>query len=236
MGNVFHFKQFDVVHDRSAMKIGTDGVLLGAWTDPGEAATIWDAGCGSGLLALMIAQRSTAKIYGVEIEEDAALEAQDNALASPWTNRIKVIHGDINLVAPDLPTPDLIICNPPFFKNALKNPDAARSAARHESTLGAKSIIEIAAKFLSDIGCLSLILPFDCYEEVEWNSALFKLNIARRLDIRMSPSKTPSRTLWELSRRSVFGFRHDTADIRNIDGSYSDWYQQLTLEYYTHLK
>ena len=126
----FSFKQFTVYHDRCAMKVGTDGVLLGAWTDVSGARDILDIGTGTGLIALMLAQRSEAHIVAVDIDEDAVKQAKENVEKSPWPGRIEVERHDICCFNSDIRY-DVIVSNPPYFFNSLKCPDGQRNIARH---------------------------------------------------------------------------------------------------------
>ena len=114
--SIFKFKQFRVKNEISAMKVGTDGVLLGAWADISYASNILDIGTGTGLIALMVAQRSNATIIGVDIDYGATIEAIENINASPWSKRISIINNDITLVAKGLKNIDHIVSNPPFLK------------------------------------------------------------------------------------------------------------------------
>ena len=114
--NCFIFRQFSIKHDKAAMRVGTDGVLLGAWCDTNMARRILDIGTGSGLIAIMLAQRSDAYITGIEIDESAAIQAKENANNSPWKNRVEIIKCDIRKFYTN-DKYDLIISNPPFFEN-----------------------------------------------------------------------------------------------------------------------
>ena len=130
----FNFKQFSVDDSHSAMKVGTDAVLLGAWSDLAGVSTIVDAGCGSGVIALMAAQRSEytkPRVIGVDISSDACRDTRHNIGLSPWRDRIEVIEADITKVFPDVSHPLLIVSNPPFFNETLRSPDSMRALARH---------------------------------------------------------------------------------------------------------
>lgn len=232
---IFRFKQFAIRHCSSAMKVGTDGVLLGAWTAPENAGIIWDIGCGSGLISLMLAQRSNARIIGIEIDPDAASEAKLNTENSPWADRLSIITADAVSALPDLPMPDLIVSNPPFFTESLKAPDRTRSIARHEGSLGVESLIEISARHLSPDGRLCFIAPTERADDIELFCTLNRLHTIRRTDIRTAETKNPVRTLWEISRK-VRPTTYETKSLRDKSGDYSKWYRSLTTDYYTHLK
>src|SRR5690606_21649535 len=113
-GKPLRFKQFEIYQEQTAMKVGTDGVLLGAWTKVGSAKTILDVGCGTGLLSLMLAQKSNARITAVEIDQNAFEEAKLNISISPWSNQIELIHANFEQFN-TVNKFDIIICNPPFF-------------------------------------------------------------------------------------------------------------------------
>lgn len=158
---MFQFKQFTVYQDHCAMKVGTDGVLLGAWTDCENAQRILDIGTGTGLLALMLAQRCSAKIAAIEIDESAVIQAKENVQNSPWANCINILHSSFqDFCNTQTNCYDLIVSNPPFFENALKSPLEKRTIARHTDKLKLTEILEGSKKLLSKQGNLNLILPY----------------------------------------------------------------------------
>lgn len=235
---LFQFHQFTISHCKSAMKVGTDGVLLGAWTPIKKAKNILDVGCGSGLIAIMLAQRCNSDIIGIEIDEHAAKEAILNAQNSPWSDRIDIRCGDITQKESlySLPQPDLIVSNPPFFTETLKSPEIARSTARHESSLGIESLIHIASEILSDDGRLCFISPTDRANDIEFIASMSKMHIIQRVDIKSTTTKAPVRTLWELSKSDIGKYFFDILSLRDDSGNYSEWYRILTNDYYTQLK
>ena len=160
MAEYFHFKKFSVRHDRSGMKVGTDGALLGAWTDVRQATQILDIGTGTGVIALMLAQRASESVTidAVEIDDQAYADAQENIAASPWHDRINLHHTSIQ----DFHTTtkfDLIVTNPPYFQKSYKPPTAQRETARHTEQLTFDEILLIAEKLLTPNGKLNVILP-----------------------------------------------------------------------------
>lgn len=155
----FRFKKFEIHQHQCAMKVGTDGVLLGAYTEPVEAENILDIGCGTGLLSLMLAQKSKAKITAVEIDRIAAKQAQYNFSISPWSDRIEVIGSSIQAFHPKTSKRfDLIISNPPYFNSKKKND--AREIARNRSALSYEELIHCSAELLSKVGTFAVIVPF----------------------------------------------------------------------------
>ena len=160
----FQFKQFKVEQEKTAMKVGTDGVLLGAWANINNAVDVLDIGTGTGLIALMLAQRqSIAQIDAVEIDSDAYKQSQQNFFNSKWADRIK----PYNIAIQDFHIDkkyDLIVSNPPYFKKSFLAKGAKRNLARHNDSLSSKDLIESVLKLLKPKGVFSVILPFDNYE------------------------------------------------------------------------
>jgi tRNA1Val (adenine37-N6)-methyltransferase len=156
----FQFKQFKIHQDKTAMKVGTDGVLLGAWADCEEATHILDIGTGTGLISLMLAQKNkSAQITAIEIDKDAARQAMQNVNESPWQDRVTVIQ--TNLL--DFETSkkfDLVVSNPPFFNNTFKAEDNARNQARQIVSLSFDKLLKKSASLLSQKGKAFFILPF----------------------------------------------------------------------------
>ncbi len=229
---MFHFKRFSVDDTLCAMKVGTDGVLLGAWADVRSARHILDIGTGSGLISLMIAQRcDDAVIEAIDIDEGAVVQARINVEASPWAERITVSCADAKSYAPTHKF-DHIVTNPPFFNTALQSPDERRALARHSASLGYADIVATAERLLNHGGRLSLILPAD--EASHFRREAFNhLWLRRETSILSRDGEAPKRTMMEFVlcdeplMPSV-----DTIAIRTKDGAYSDEYRRLTEEYY----
>jgi tRNA1Val (adenine37-N6)-methyltransferase len=156
----FQFKQFKIHQDKTAMKVGTDGVLLGAWADCEEATHILDIGTGTGLISLMLAQKNkSAQITAIEIDKDAARQAMQNVNESSWQERITVIQTSLQ----DFETSkkfDLVVSNPPFFNNTFKAEDNARNQARQIVSLSFDKLLKRTASLLTESGKASFILPF----------------------------------------------------------------------------
>lgn len=161
--SLFHFKQFSIDQSRCAMKISTDATLLGAWTKCDRANSILDIGCGTGLLALMLAQKNDkAKITAVDCDMDAYLQAGENFLNSPWSDRISAVYNKIQDYRPET-LYDLIICNPPYYpeKKFLNSPDPQKKVARYDSMLNFHELTESVSLLLNWDGYFNLILPVD---------------------------------------------------------------------------
>ncbi len=230
----FRFREFLIRQDRSAMKVGTDGVLLGAWADCSHCATAMDVGTGTGLIALMIAQRNPEiRITAIEIDEAAASQAQENIIASPWADRINVVRGDFMEYSPDSGlTFDLIVCNPPFFTRSLKNPDTLRATARHDEGLPLALLIGKACSLLSAEGSIALILPADRADEVLGVAIKNGLYLNRRLHVRGNPGAPVKRVLLQWGRTEGIEDVSELIIETGVRGVYTEDYRRLTEEFY----
>lgn len=228
----FDFKQFRICHDRCAMKVGTDGVLLGAWAPIDGAQRILDIGTGSGLVALMLAQRSNARIIGVELDFDAASQACENALASPFASRIEIVNSDI-LEYKSEELFDAIVSNPPFFKNALECPELGRSRARHTSSLPLDSLVDVAYALLKEEGSFSVVLPSDVAQEFMGICITKHFTPVRITSVRTVPRKAPKRMLMSFKKGvHTTPLLRDELSLANSDGLRSEQYQELTKDFY----
>lgn len=231
----FRFKQFTIWQDCCAMKVGTDGVLLGAWAPIPPARRILDIGTGTGLVALMLAQRSpeTTQITAIELDSAAAQQAQENVSRSPWADRIQVLQGDF-LSHSWQTTFDLIVSNPPYFEHALPCPDAQRNQARHTSTLNYERLIQQSATLLSPFGLLALIIPAEQTDKVIGLAQESKLHLHRQLHILTRPGKSPKRTLLSFSPQlNQPQIAHLL--IETTHHAYTQEYIDLTAPFYLHL-
>lgn len=217
------------------MKVGTDGVLLGCWTHiPASGfATIIDAGCGCGLLALMMAQRTCcANITGIDIDPGAVADARDNVAASPWNSRVEILGGDILGWHPEAPHPLLIISNPPFFTETLRSPDGERALARHGDTFGVRELIDWSAGLMTEVNDrLAFIAPADRDAEIEYHLAIARLNPLRRCSVSSREGRKPIRTLWEAGTAPL-PCRKSHLDIRDISNTLTPGYIALTSDFY----
>ena len=280
----FRFKQFTVWHDRCAMKVGTDGVLLGAWCplpltatpsplhpthDNDTPYTVLDIGTGSGLIALMLAQRllptiPRLTIDAIDIDADAVAQAQYNFEQSPWSALLHAHHSTLQEWSPSLQRSDLqvkrssseanfkrsnlyslIVSNPPYFQDSLKNPNAQRATARHTDTLSYAELIAHSARLLQEDGILALVLPIEAEQEIltlATDHGLHPTHItyvhskpgkpAKRLLIALSPI---SNTQYPITNSEASNTQYPIADTMYIESENaprSDEYKELTKDFY----
>lgn len=196
----FRFKQFTVQQDRCAMKVSTDGVLFGAWVNFANARRVLDIGTGTGLLALIAAQRApAAHIDAVEIDLEAAAQAAENVAASPWPERIRVHAMDVRRLHSAQPF-DLIICNPPYYAGYAAASDPRMGLAKHSGELQFGALIEAVDRLLEPAGRFALILPLNREAELVKLAATVGLAPVRRCVVRYVPQRPPKRVLLELDR------------------------------------
>ncbi|MDR1623739.1 MAG: methyltransferase [Tannerellaceae bacterium] len=229
----FQFKQFNIQQDKCAMKVGTDGVLLGAWVSCGSCLTILDVGTGTGLIALMLAQRSPAKIDAIDIDRAAAGQAAENIASSAFANRIQVSHTPFEeYVTKARHTYDLIVSNPPYFANSLKSPDTKKNLARHTDTLPLSSLFSGSKLLLAPDGRIALILPCQREKELMETALENKLNIVRKTMVIPLRDTSPKRLLIELSANLSASCLSDTLVIEESRHQYTADYIQLTKDFY----
>lgn len=230
----FQFKQFTVQQDRCAMKIGTDGVLLGAWTPLiNNPYNILDIGTGTGVIALMLAQRTHAEqIDAIEIDDDAYEQATENFENSPWNDRLYCYHAGLDEFVEEVEEEfDLIVSNPPFYTDEYKSGDEQRDNARFEDSLPFDELVEAADFFLSDNGIFSLIVPFKEEEkilELTQKRALFPLKITR---VKGTPTAEIKRSLMAFTRIEQQAIV-DELIIEVGRHDYTPEYTALTKEFY----
>ncbi|MBP1616233.1 MAG: hypothetical protein H6Q14_60 [Bacteroidetes bacterium] len=197
----FRFKEFTIYHDRCAMKVGTDGVLLGAWANVCEKTNILDVGAGSGLISLMLAQRDgLLQVDALEIDPAAAEQAQENVKNSRFEKQILVYNADfVHFAKKNVKKYDLIVSNPPFFKDSLRSPSTQRTAARHSDNLDAEDLIGLGATLLARNGTIALIYPIEFLETLLQIGEQSGLSPSRICKVFPKPEGTPKRVLIELS-------------------------------------
>lgn len=234
--NSFAFKQFIIIQDKCAMKVGTDAVLLGAWVKTYGVRRALDIGTGTGVIALMLAQKSGAQIDAIDIDSNAAAEAKENAAGCPWKDRVHVQHISLQDFAKMTDEQyDLIVSNPPYFVDSLQSSEANRTAARHTVLLSFEDLISGAKKLLNKDGKLYVILPVREGEQFVQLAASQGLHLRRIMRVKSTPDKIEKRWLMQ------FGFQgkpqiSDSTLVMEKDPqvrhSYTDEYKELTKDYY----
>lgn len=227
----FKFQQFTVYHDKCAMKVGTDGTVLGAWVDVSDAHFALDVGAGTGLLALMMAQKNKNLIVdAIDIEDGAVLQAGENIERSPFADRINVEQ----IALQDFNGErlyDVIVSNPPFFTETLKSPDKQRAVARHADSLPAEDLIRFSADRLTEKGSLSVIYPFEYKSMVLELGVKYKLYPKRITTLYSTPQSEPKRILIELSK--IEGeIKEDNLIIELERHVYSGEFKELVRDFY----
>ena len=234
----FYFKQFAIAQDKCAMKVGTDGILLGAWARLPENAQILDIGTGTGLLALMLAQRSQSSstfIDAVEIDHDAYQQAKENIESSPWRDRINIHHSSIqDWVIACSQQYDLIISNPPFFENSFKPSQNSRNLARHNDSLSQTDILQIASQLLKPNGHLAVIYPTDLANNFLAEAQSFNLFCDRQVHVKPTPQSLVKRMLLELSP-TKYPTQTMTITIEERKHLYTQDYIALVKDFYLNL-
>lgn len=232
--SVFQFKQFSIKQEKSAMKVGTDSVLLGAWTPCQNTQTILDIGAGTGLLSLMMAQRSKAKIDAVEVDTDAFEECIFNTQQSKWAERISCYNIDFKEFAKNQTQKyDLIISNPPFFTETIFSSERKRNLARFTQGLSFEDLLFWGSNLLNSNGLFSVIIPFQNesnFIKIASENQLFPKNITRIRGNHHSPLKR-SLLLFSKEKNNI---TENELIIEISRNNYTSDYQNLTKDFYLH--
>ncbi len=229
---VFQFKEFSVHHDRSTMKVGTDGVLLGAWVNVNGAKRILDVGTGSGVIALMLAQRTPSDVIidALDNSVDDFIQAKENFLASRWKDKINAHHESFqNFNSPF--QYDCIVSNPPYFSNSLEPPDVKRKSVRHTLTLSFDELLASSVKHLKPSGKLNLILPFTEGEEFISLASKRGLHCNRKVAFRTRATKAIERLLLEFSKEEIAVHESEIL-LYKESNAISAGYRSLTQDFY----
>lgn len=230
--SIFKFKHFFVIQKVSAMKVGTDAMILGAFVDTVNKKQALDIGTGTGVISLMLAQKNEALyVTGIEIDSESAVEAQLNFEESPWGNQLSIIQNNFLLNDFKGKQYDLIVSNPPYFSTTNENLDERKAKTRHVSSLQIIPFIEKVNKLLTTEGNFWVIIPFDDYKLWQNQFKVNSLYVNRKIDVIGKEGGNPIRCILNISR--LFNqLKEETFCIRNSDGTYTEEYIQLTKEYH----
>ena len=222
---MFQFKQFTIEQDRCGMKVGTDGVLLGSWAQGGTS--VLDVGTGTGIIALMMAQRyPEAQVVAIDIDEGAVCQATANVAASPFAAQISVEQAKVQDMGDTLDGRfDAVVSNPPFFIDSLQAPDRQRNVARHAETLTYAELMKAASRLLSDDGELSVIVPFDYRRRMDDEAIFQGLFPSRVCAVKTTPNKPVRRYLLAYRKQPC---RCEQAELVIGD----EVYRRLTSDFY----
>lgn len=228
----FRFKQFEVWHDRCAMKVGTDGVLLGCLARGERAKKGLDVGTGTGLISLMLAQRfSELKMEAIDIDGEAVKQARENVEKSPFRERIVVDKEDFTYLDYKNRKYDLIVSNPPFYEEKTKCANEQRNASRHTESLPFETLIENASKMLNNDGVFAVIIPYVCAADFILNCSLNKLYLFGRTNIKTTERKVAKRVVLQFSKE-MRETAVDTLLLNGDGGERSKEYSELTKDFY----
>lgn len=234
--NYFEFKQFTVWQNHAAMRVGTDGVLLGAWANTYNAQNILDIGTGTGLIALMLAQRSNANIYAIDIDKSAIIDATYNFEQSAWANRLSVSLNSLNDFAQSTNQQyDVIVCNPPFFTESKKPDCKKRELARHNNSLSFEELAINAAKLLNPNGKFSVILPAESERTFKIAASEARLFASRICRVKPKPLKAPKRVLIEFMFESDHAEESELTIETEQHHVYTSHFKALVCEFYLSL-
>lgn len=231
MSTKFQFKQFSIEQNLCAMKVGTDGVLLGAWATIPDGLVL-DIGTGTGVISLMLAQRNANSIiHAIDIDKNAFLQSKSNFESSPWSNRINAYHSSLQDFEPDKRY-QLIVSNPPFFVNSSKSQNEAKNTARHTDELSFDTLLQSVASLLLPDGIFSVVLPFSAvseFVELAKNQHLF---LNRLCEVKPNLAKPPKRALMEFVLQEKELETTSLTIETNQRHVYTLAYQNLTKDFY----
>lgn len=229
--NTFRFKQFDVIQDKCAMKVNTDGVLLAAWAQVNSAKTILDIGTGTGVLALMMAQKNPeAIIDAIDIDEDAFLQAKENFTNSKWSERLNAYHCSLQDFSPGRKY-DAIISNPPYFIDDLKTDNSQKNIAKHSVALSYAELINGINFLLNKNGSGFIAIPAFNFSLLMKEAEKHQLFISNKTDVVSISGKAAYLSLIELSHKETM-LKESTLTISNPDNSFTSEYIALTKDFY----
>lgn len=230
----FQFKQFSIAQDKCSMKVGTDGVLLGAWANVEGAKRILDIGAGTGLIAIMLGQRNTeAQIHAVEIDDLAFVQAQENMENAPWANRLSVFHQSIqDFSSTPAQSYDLIVSNPPFFSGGTFSFNQDRNSVRHTIKLPHGDMLRAVQKLLAKTGKFCVILPFVEGLRFQELAASYHFYCTRVTEVLPKANKPVERLLMQFELESSTPQRDQLIIQHEGPNEWTEAYQNLTRAFY----
>lgn len=230
----FHFKQFTIQQDRCSMKVGTDGVLLGAWADTQGAEHILDIGTGSGLIAIMLAQRAeNARIHAVEVDPSAAEQARENVRACPWNSRLEVFPAAIQDYVRSTPTRyHLVVSNPPFFSGGTFSHNQDRNSVRHTIKLPHGDLLSAARSLLAPTGKFCLILPYIEGLRFQELARTYHLFCTKVTEVMPTKDKPVERLLMQFEREEKAPEKDSLVIQHNKRNSWTSDYVRLAGDFY----
>lgn len=228
----FHFQTFSLNHHRSTMKVGTDAVLLGIWTELTGVKSVLDVGAGCGIISLLLASRKTLAADAVELDRDSFEEASRNFAESPFSDRLRIFHSDFNdFVPPENKKYDLIVSNPPFFINDLQSKDPKKSLARHTQSMTYEQLVNGAVRLLNPEGKISVVLPYResrFFLQVVQDAGFF---VEKKMLIFPMLGKEPNRINLLFARQPA-DEQTEMFTIRDEDGKFTSQYVDLVKDFY----
>lgn len=229
----FQFKQFRIEQSHAAMKVGTDGVTLGAWVKCENAFRILDIGAGTALVSIMLAQRSRAQIDAVELDSDACIDASLNIANCRWHDRIKLYNQSIqNYACSEVGLYDCIVCNPPYFNGSFQSDCENRNVARHNLNLDLKELFRIAFKLLTDEGSFSIVYPTSNLNQVESEAMLVGLHLQELILLKPTPQKPSKRFVASFTKKNVVAHRTEMVIEEGGRHQYSQEYINMVRDFY----
>lgn len=229
--SVFRFKHFSVQQQNSALKVGTDAMILGASVDNHNVKSVLDIGAGTGVLSLMMAQKfPQAKITAIEIDEQASMDCQENFNHSNWAERLQLIQKDF-LTWSTSQQFDLIVSNPPFYQSTLLNKNQQEAKAKHENSLPSKQLVKSIGHFLSEKGVVWLIFPWEDFSKWQIHFKENNLFVQREVAVFGKKGKFPNRIIVAL-KKVDFPSQKSELILRDSNGNYTEQYIRLTEDFH----
>lgn len=232
----FHFKQFSLNHHRSTMKVGSDAIFLGIWTKVQDTDKVLDVGCGSGIISMLIASRSKAKVDAIDIDAESVAEAKDNFENSEFSNRLKANESNFNNWKPESSAVyDLIISNPPFFTSDLHSSNPRKINARHAITLKYDELCSVSRRLLKKDGRLNVVIPYFKADDFIKTAAKNNLFLSRRLLIFPRRGVSPNRVNLEFCLQNMQNVINEYFIIREENNNFTAQYHEYLNDYYINI-